>query len=119
MHYTTILLALFASAVVAKEPWAISFKDSGCNDSPSDDSVTVGNGCIPVNFKEDHVKFNFGSGLDEIEAFGIYSDAKCKTVAGDNINSTSEGTPARCISRKDHAKAWGTAAWGSIQWIEL
>ncbi|KAF6239761.1 hypothetical protein HO173_002307 [Letharia columbiana] len=112
MHYQTILVALFATAALAKDPWVSSFYNADCTSNGAGDAVNIEvDDCVPFDSKYDAVAVNFGTDLEEMTSLNVYSDASCTVFAGPSITSSlADDTPQQCISQSKHG-----AKWGSVQ----
>ncbi|CAD6587317.1 MAG: hypothetical protein ASARMPREDX12_002806 [Alectoria sarmentosa] len=112
MHYQTLLVALFATAAVAKDPWVSSFYNADCTGPGAGDAVNIDvDNCVVFNSVYDAVGVNFGTLLSEIDSLSIFSDANCTAYSGLAITSDmANGTPQACVSQSARG-----AKWGSVQ----
>ena len=110
MHYQTLILALFASAAMAKGPWVSSFENDDCDGPGAGDAVSMDSyGCAAFHPVYNNVVVNFG-GADQADSISVFSDSNCQNPAGqDVVGDYMNGYPQRCISMK----YWG-AKWGSV-----
>lgn len=115
MHYQTILVALFATAALAKAPWVSSFYNADCTSNGAGDAVNIIlDNCVIFDSKYDAVAVNFGTSLEEITSLNVYSDANCTVFAGPAITSSmADGTPQQCISQSKHGAKWGSVMQNS------
>ena len=111
MHYQTLIVALFASAAMAKNPWVSSFENDDCNGPGAGDAVSMsGWGCVPFHPKYNNIGVNFGGSL-QVPSISVFSDNNCQNPAGKDIVADQiDGYPQQCISMS----YWG-AKWGSVQ----
>lgn len=109
MHYQTILVALFATTALAKDPWVSSFYNADCTGNGAGDAVSISvDNCVAFDSKYDAVAVNFGSGYTEITSLSVYSDANCQVFAGPAITSLEVNTPQSCVSQSKHGAKWGS-----------
>ena len=112
MHYQTLILALFASAAMAKKgPWVSSFASDTCSGDGAGDAVEMmSEACAPFHPVYDSIGVNFGGGY-QVRSISVFWDGDCKNPAGKNITADlGSGLPQQCISMR----YWG-AKWGSVQ----
>ena len=111
MHYQTLIVALFASAAMAKGPWVSSFINDDCEGPGAGDAVSMSEeGCAVFHPKYNNIAVNFG-GAVQADSISVYTDSNCQNPAGDDIYADQEDDyPQQCISMS----YWG-AKWGSVQ----
>ena len=110
MHYPTILVALFASTALAKDPWVSTFYNADCTSSRTGDAANVNvNDCVPFDPKYDAVAVNIGTELQEISSLSEFSDTECQVFAGKAFTSSmADVTPQQCVSQSKHGAKWGS-----------
>ena len=111
MHYQTFIVALFASAAMAKGPWVASFVSDTCTGISGDDAVSMNDwSCVPFHPVYDNVAINFG-GAYQVNSISVFSDSKCQNFAGPDIVADEEdGFPQQCLSMRLHGAKWGSVA---------
>lgn len=110
MHYQTFIVALFASAAMAKGPWVASFVSDLCTGVSGNDAVSMNNlNCVPFHPVYDSIAINFG-GSYQVGSISVFSDSNCKNPAGDDIVADPDFYPQQCLSMRLHG-----AKWGSVQ----
>ena len=112
MHYPTLLLALFTTAALAKDPWVRSYYHADCTGTPANDKASINeDNCVKFDSTYDAVAVNFGSGFSEIDSISVFTDDNCMNFAGDAITARmADGTPQQCVSQMRNG-----AKWGSVQ----
>ena len=110
MHYQTLIVALFASAAMAKGPWVSSFENDDCEGPGAGDAASMSfYGCTVFHPKYNNIAVNFG-GSEQVNSISVFTDSNCQNPAGQDITADVEsGYPQRCISMS----YWG-AKWGSV-----
>lgn len=110
MHYQTLIVALFASTAMAKDPWVCSFENDDCEGPGAGDVVGMpSDGCVPFHPKYNNIGVNYG-GSDQVSSISVFSDSNCQNPAGqDVVGDYMTDYSQRCISMS----YWG-AKWGSV-----
>ena len=111
MHYQTLILALFASAAMAKGPWVASFVTTDCSGPGAGDAVSMSeDGCAAFDPKYNNVGVNFG-GSEQAASIAVFTDSNCQNPAGQDVEAqVQDGSPQRCISMSYWGGKWGSVA---------